>query len=56
MVFWACMASPKIMGAGTALIPCGIRGTSLELRLKHSAQAVPPPIFNGVQEMLAVKM
>ena len=55
MVFWAYMASPKVMGVGTALIPCGISGTPLEPCQKHNAQAVPPPVFNGAQVVLAMK-
>ena len=49
MVFWVYMESPKIMEAGTALIPYGISGTPLEPRRKHSARAVPPPVLNGTQ-------
>ena len=48
------MVSPKIMEAGIALIPYRISGTPLELRQKHSTQAVPPPVLNGTQVVLAV--
>ena len=54
MVFWAYMAIPKAMEAGTAPIPCKVRGTLLVTRRKHSAQAVPLPVLNGTQTVPVV--
>ena len=50
------MEIPKTMGMGTALIPYGIRGTSLEPYLKQGSQEVPPPVFNGTQVVSAVNI
>ena len=42
------------MDVGTALIPCGISNTPLELCLKFLTQAVPFLVLNGTQAVPAV--